>query len=477
MDKFLPCRRMKEIKAHIDEQLDKLPADMRQLFDAIIDYYESMLLQRDERIKELEARLNKDSQTSSKPPSSDGLKKRTVSLRKPGENKAGAQIGHKGATLKMVDNPTEIIPYTVQGECTCGKCLDHAKHRRIERRQVVSLEIVRKVIEHQVEIVECGCGATWEADCPYAAPVQYDESVKSMLVYLREQQHLSFDRVQQTCTDLFGFTPADGTIASAIEACTEALRPVEANIKSGIEQSPVQHNDESGLRAEGSNHWVHVAATGSLTYYFVHKKRGRNALDELGTLNGYEGVSIHDRYATYFTLLCQHGLCNQHLLRDLKHLSENLGLDWAAGMAVLLLQAHEIKQDWKGEVPPDTLEEIRCAYDEELAGAQLQADDLPKGSQQAKSSNKLIGVFRKRKAEILLFLTRPDVPFTNNQAEQDIRMVKLRQKISGGFRTIQGARNMCRIRGFISTCRKQGLNILLALSDVMSGKPIDLAYT
>lgn len=468
---------MKDVKAHIDEQLSKLPIDQRQLFDAIIAYYESQLAQRDNRIKELESRINKDSHTSGKPPSSDGLKKRTVSLRQKGQHKAGAKPGHKGSTLKMVDDPDQTIPHPVQGTCTCGKCLDQAKKRRMERRQVVKLEITRKVVEHQVDIVECDCGKVWEGECAYSAPVQYDESVKSLMVYLREQQHLSFDRIQQTFTDLFGFTPADGTIAAAIEECTEALRPVEACIKAGIEQGPVQHNDESGLRVEGSNHWVHVAATGSLTYYFVHKKRGRKALDELGTLAGYEGVSVHDRYATYFTLLCVHGLCNQHLLRDLKHLSENLGVDWAAGMAVLLLQANEIKQDWKGKVPPDILQEIRCAYDEELAGAQLQTDALANESHQAKASKKLIRVFKERKEEVLLFLSRPDVPFTNNQAEQDIRMVKLRQKISGGFRTLQGARNMCRIRGFISTCRKQGLNIFHALSDIMSGKSVDLSFT
>lgn len=468
---------MKEIKVHIEEQLNKLPSDQRQLFDAIIDYYEAQLSQRDERIKELESRLNKDSRTSSKPPSSDGLKKRTASLRQGGQHKAGAQPGHDGTTLKLIDHPDESIPHFVHGTCTCGKCLDKSKQRRMERRQVVGLEIKRNVVEHQVEIVECDCGAIWEAECAYAAPVQYDESVKSMLVYLREQQHLSFDRVQQTCADLFGFTPADGTISSAIGECSQALLPIESGIKTGIEQSPVQHNDESGLRVEGSNHWVHVAATGSLTYYFVHKKRGRKALEELGTLNNYKGVSIHDRYATYFTLLCQHGLCNQHLLRDLKHLSENLHMGWAASMALLLLQANEIKQDWEGAVPPGILQEIRQAYDEELAEAQVQTDALKKDSQSAKASQKLIRVFKERKEEVLLFLSRPEVSFTNNQAEQDIRMVKLRQKISGGFRTIQGAENMCRIRGFVSTCRKQGLNILQAITDVMHGKSVPLSYT
>jgi transposase len=467
---------MTATKEHIIQHLEHLPDDIRQVFNAVIDYYEAQLALRDNKITELEARLNKDSHTSSKPPSSDGPKKRNTSLRKPGENKAGAQNNHPGHTLKMVENPDVIVQHAVQGTCPCGKCLSEAK-RRVERRQVVNIKIVREVTEHQVEIAECECGEQWEADCPYSAPVQYGESVQATLVYLREQQHLSFDRVQQTCTDLFGFTPGDGTITAAIEKCVVLLEPTAANIKNGIEQSPVQHNDESGLRVEGSGHWVHVASTVSLTYYFVHKKRGRKALDELGTLNGYEGVSIHDRYATYFTLLCVHGLCNQHLLRDLKHLSDNLGLDWAAGMAVLLLQAHEIKQDWKGEVPPNMLEEIRCAYDDELVGAQLQADALPKDSQQAKASHKLIGVFKKRKEQILLFLTRPDIPFTNNQAEQDIRMVKLRQKISGGFRTLQGAQNMCIIRGFISTCRKQGLNIFQALLDIMSNKPVALSFT
>jgi transposase len=468
---------MNELKEHIASQLEYLPADIRQLFNTIIDYYEAQLAVRDNRIKELEARLGKDSHTSGKPPSSDGLKKRTTSLRKSGQNKAGAQGQHPGSTLKMVESPDEIILHPLSGTCNCGTCLGAAGRRYWERRQVVDYKVVRTVTEHRVEQAECGCGEQWEADCPYRAPVQYGEGVQAMLVYLREQQHLSFDRVQQTCTDLFGFTPADGTISSAIESCAQALMSVEAGIKAGIGQSPVQHNDESGLRVEGSNHWVHVAATTSLTYYFVHKKRGRKALDELGTLHGYEGVSIHDRYATYFTLPCQHGLCNQHLLRDLKHLSDNLGLDWAAGMALLLLQAHEIKQDWKGTVPCHILDDIRAAYDEELEAALKQTATFHKESQQSREGHKLIRVFKARKEEVLLFLTRPDVPFTNNQAEQDIRMVKLRQKISGGFRTLQGAKNMCRIRGFISTCRKQGLNIFQALFDILSDRPLGISFT
>lgn len=468
---------MNELKEHIAKQLEYLPADIRQVFNNIIDYYEAQLAVRDNRIKELEARLSKDSHTSGKPPSSDGLKKRTISLRRAGQGKAGGQSQHPGSTLKMVESPDEIILHPVSGTCKCGKCLGAARHRYWERRQVVDFKVVRTVTEHRVQMAECGCGEQWEGDCPYRAPVQYGESVQTMLVYLREQQHLSFDRVQQTCTDLFGYTPADGTIAAAIESCSQALLSVEASIKKGIEQSPVQHNDESGLRVEGSNHWVHVAATPSLTYYFVHKKRGRKALDELGTLNGYEGVSIHDRYATYFTLLCLHGLCNQHLLRDLRHLSDNLGLDWAAGMAVLLLQAHEIKQDWKGKVPWHILDEIRAAYDEELDGAMKQTGAFPRESQQSKEGHKLIRVFKERKEEVLLFLMRPEVPFTNNQAEQDIRMVKLRQKISGGFRTMQGAKNMCRIRGFISTCRKQGVNIYQALLNILSDRPADISFT
>lgn len=467
---------MNETKEQIIQQLDLLPPDIRQVFNAIIDYYEAQLTLRDDKITELQARLNKDSQTSSKPPSTDGLKKRTVSLRKPGLNKAGAQDNHPGHTLRMVETPDIIVQHAVQGTCSCGKCLSEAK-RRVERRQVVDIKIVREVTEHQVEIAECECGEQWEADCPYSAPVQYGRSIQAALVYLREQQHLSFDRVQQTCTDLLGFTPADGTTTSAIEKCVVLLEPTASNIKTGIEQSPVQNNDESGLRVEGSNHWVHVASTPSLTYLFVHKKRGRKAIEELGTLNGYQGISVHDRYATYFVFDCLHALCNQHLLRDLKHLSDNLQLSWAADMAQLLLQAHEIKQDWKGAVPPKLIEEISLAYDEELAKAQMQILPLPKDSQQAKASIKIIKVFKERKDQVLLFLSRPQVPFTNNQAEQDIRMVKLRQKISGGFRTLDGARNMCSIRGFISTCRKQGLNIFQALQDILSNKPVALSFS
>lgn len=470
-----------EIKTNIDQ----LPDGIRELFHTIVDFYEGQLAIRDSkilalegRVKALEVQTNKNSENSGKPPSSDGLKKKPVNLREVSGKKPGAQKDHPGHTLKIVEQVENQIEVPLSGVCICGACLSKAAHLRWLRRQVHDVEIRRTVTDYMVEEGVCSCGQVWAAACEYQAPVQYGSGIRSLLVYFREEQHLSFDRLQEVFSDVFITNIADGTTMAALQICHERLQCVEQQIKSGIEQSPVQHNDESGFRVEGTTQWLHVAATVLLTYYFVHKKRGRKAIEALGTLVGYKGKSIHDRYATYNTFTeCGHGLCNEHLLRDLKNLHENWHIPWAKRMSTLLIEAKQLKEA-NGDLPPQSETILmQNRFDYELQLAQRDALLLKKTDPARKMSLKLIKVFKERKIQILLFLTDPLVPFTNNQAERDIRMVKLRQKISGGFRTQHGAQTMCRIRGFISTCRKQNINVLTAIQSVFLNQPVVLKYT
>lgn len=475
---------MSHLPATIQENIDKLPDGIRELFNAIVDFYEGQLAVRDikiaaleGRIKELEAQINKNSGNSGKPPSSDGLRKKPVNLREVSGKKPGAQKDHPGKTLKIVEQADQEIEVRLSGRCTCGACLSKTEHLRWLRRQVHDVEIRRTVTDYLVEEGVCTCGQIWEAACAYQAPVQYGTGIRSLLVYFREEQHLSFDRLQEVFSDVFDINIADGTTTAALQLCHQRIEPIEKRIKCAIEHSPIQHNDESGFRVDGATQWLHVAATHLLTYYFVHHKRGREALEAFGTLVHYKGTSIHDRYATYSTFTeCKHGLCNEHLLRDLKNLYENWHLPWAKRMSTLLIQAKQLKEAHAGHPPQSETILLHNRFDYELQLAQRHALLLKEADPARKMSLKLIKVFKERKDQILLFLTDPLVPFTNNQAERDIRMVKLRQKISGGFRTQQGAQIMCRIRGFISTCRKQNINVLTAIQSVFLNQPVELKY-
>jgi transposase len=476
---------MSHLPEEIQQSIEQLPEGIRQLFTFIVDFYDKELAKRDARIeylegriKELESQINKHSGNSSKPPSSDGPKKAPVNLRDSTGKPVGGQKDHPGKTLKIIEVADHTVEVPLKGTCSCGKCLSQAAHLAWKRRQVQDIKISFEVTDYMVEIGVCSCGQEWEAACRYGAPVQYGDFMRALLVYFREQQHLSFDRVQEVFEDIFKVSVADGTIQAALSNCHEVLAPVEAQIKSGIEQGALQNNDESGFRVEGSGHWLHVACTELLTYYFVHKKRGRKAIDELGTLLGFKGRSIHDRYATYKTYQDTiHGLCCQHLLRDLKCLQLNWNLLWAKRMSGLLIEAKNLKETHNNHPPQTQIDQLHLRFDAELKLAEEETVLLKLTDPARKKSLHFIKVFKNQKEQILLFLTDALVPFTNNLAERDIRMIKLRQKISGGFRTMEGAQIMCRIRGYISTCRKQNFNVLEAIQAVVSGKPISLKFT
>jgi transposase len=451
--------------------------------EALVDYVlslEEQIRRLEARVTELEARLAQNSRNSSRPPSSDGLRKPPLrSLRGNSGRKPGGQPGHPGHTLQAVAQPDHVEVHALT-RCPCGQCggvsllgqpvLDH------ERRQVFDLPALElSVTEHQAEIKRCPVsGRRVSAAFPagVAAPVQYGPNFRGLTLYLFNQQLLPFERLRQTCLDLFGQPLSLGTLTQTNQSAHDALAPVESAVIRGIIQAAVVHVDESGLRVAGSLHWLHVACTPELTHYGVQANRGAEAMDALGVLPQCRQWLVHDHWKPYFKYEALHALCNQHLLRELKFLAEELHEAWAAELSTFLIE-------WKND-PLTSLGLDEGQFDQ--AHARYRAilrrgrRDHPRRrtgqgrTAQDKATN-LLDRLEDYDLSVLAFLIDPQVPFTNNQGEQDIRMIKVKQKISGCFRTLAGAQVFARIRGYLSTCRKQGHNLWEACRRLALGRP------
>jgi transposase len=440
----------------------------------------------------LRARLDTTSRNSSQPPSSDGpgVKPHPKSQRTPTGRQPGGQSGHVGHTLRLVDQPDEVKVHAPAHCHACGRDLEQVPAIRRERRQVVDIPPVQaRVIEHQAQTKCCpDCGAATMGEFPagVAAPTQYGPAVATVAVYLNQEQLLPLERSCEVLADLFGCPIAEGTLESAVGGCYAQLAGTEAAIKRGIEQASVAHFDETGVNVGGQTAWLHVASTPTLTFYAAHPKRGRAALDAIGVLAQFGGTAVHDGLPSYWQYgQCAHALCNAHHLRELTFVAEELGQGWATDLKELL---REIKRAVEAAcaqglvaLSADLRREFASRYDVVLA-AGLQANPpLPptgkRGRPKRGKAGSLVDRLREHKEATLAFMADFRVPFDNNQAERDIRMTKVRQKISGCFRTTTGAARFCRIRGYISTLRKQGLPILSALGQAVAGNPLRPATT
>ena len=434
----------------------------------------------------LRSKLGTNSRNSSKPPSSDGpgVKPHPKSQRVSSGRKPGGQPGHVGHTLRLVDEPDEIKVHAPSRCKACGQSLEEVSAVRRERRQVVDIPPVKaRVVEHQAETKCCpGCGTETTGEFPEGieAPAQYGPGVATVGVYLNQEQLLPLARTCEVLSDLFDCPISEGTLESAVGACHEQLAEAEAAIKRGVEAAEVAHFDETGLKVGGKSSWLHVASTPGLTYYAAHQKRGREALDEIGVLAKFLGRAVHDGLTSYWQYgQCEHALCNAHHLRELTFVDEELGQPWAKDLKELLL---EIKQavDAAGgqglvELSGEAKRQFAGRYDAILeSGHKSNPNPTPTGKRGRPKRGKagsLVDRLREHKGATLAFMEDFRVPFDNNQAERDIRMIKVREKVSGCFRTTVGADRFCRIRGYVSTLRKQGLPILSALGKAIAGNP------
>jgi len=433
------------------------------------------------RIEQLEQQLSKNSRNSSKPPSSDGLAKpKPKSLRKGNGKKSGGQKGHIGHTLTRVENPDHI---TVLPVTTCSCCADLSQIAPIgyDVRQVFELPKPKlDVFELQGEIKICpDCGLHVKAAFPDSvnAPVQYGERFRALLVYLHYQQLVPVNRINQMMQDIYNAPVSEATILNASKRCYENLEPFEQAVKELLCNSPVLHVDESGVRTAGTLHWLHVASTSFLTFYGVHEKRGGEAMDEFNIIPQFNGRLIHDFWKSYLTYECEHGLCNAHLLRELTFLFEQQNHGWAKKMFDFLLEAEKFAKEQNTQLTPEQKEPWIKQYRNILAQG-WKANPLgpppekkKRGRPKKTKCQNLLNRLGDYESSVLAFFHDATVPFTNNLAEQDIRMIKIRLKISGCFRTLQGAMQFARIRSYISTARKQTLNILDAIINAVVGLP------
>jgi transposase len=448
-----------------------------------------------ERITTLEGQQAKDSHNSSLPPSSDRFVRAPKSLRKKSGKKAGGQSGHHGHHLRQVEIPDEVLIHPVLQCSHCQRDLRAQPAALPERRQVIDLPAKRLwVTEHRVEEKQCPvCSHLTRASFPaaVAAPAQYGTGIQTVATYLVVGQSVPYARASQLLQELLGVQLSAGSIATFVNTCHEQLAEVERGLKAALGKANVIHQDETGLRVGKMGWWVHVCSTERLTHYAAHPSRGRKALDAIGIAPQFRGTSVHDALKSYEGYSFTQAWCNVHHLRELTFVEEELKQPWARQMKELLLdmkaEVERAKAAFQHELEVPVLAPLLRRYDDLLTEGYLANPPpaAPRKSEQGKRTpgrpkqspaRNLLDRLSQGKWAVLRFLLDFAVPFDNNQAERDLRMIKVQQKVSGCFRTEVGVAMFCRIRSYLSTLRKQGMELLAALTHTLSGHPVVPAF-
>lgn len=458
-----------DIGATID-RAQKLVAEDRQMSDATKSMFEILILV----ITLLANRLGLNSTNSSKPPSTDPNRKKRAKTST--GKKAGGQPGHVGVTLQKVDDPDKIEIIKVD-----RRTLPAGKYLQVgfETRQVFDIDISRVVTEYRAQILEDDNNRRFVAPFPEGVTkaVQYGPGIKAHAVYMSEFQLLPYNRIQDYFTEQIGVPISEGSIFNFNKEAFERLADFEDRVKQELATSALVHADETGINIGGKGHWLHSASNNAWTLFKPHAKRGTDAMDEIGVLPAFKGILCHDHWKPYYTYDCTHALCNAHHLRELTRAWEQDGQNWARQMKALLEKINIKVNEAGGTLDAKTTEKFRQSYRKIIENAETECPDpkrpVNKGKRgrikKSKSRN-LLERLRDYESDVLRFMDNELVPFTNNMGENDIRMTKVQQKISGCFRSIEGASMFCRIRSFLSTCRKQGIKASQALDDLFQGK-------
>ena len=446
--------------------------------EAFVDLF----LKLEERVCELERRLAENSNNSSKPPSQDGPGKAPKSKSK-SKRRTGGQKGHAGRHLKQVEHPDHVVELRLT-KAPSGARLTKRDFLRWEKRQVFDLPEPKLVVtEYRVAVFR---DPATGKDCKEAfpdgveAPAQYGTGALAFMVYLHTQQHLPFERTSMVFTDLFGHSVSEGTILKARDRAAIELLDFEEDLRATLSKQPTLCADETGFRVKEALYWAHVACSENYTYYAIHDRRGSEAFRDIGVLQGYEGNLIHDCLSSYdkFCPEAKHGLCNAHVIRELTAVSEQGShQSWASRLVDVLYAANDEVIDRGRSLTEEEMVSWNRKYDRQLrkgkkANPEEEIKEVKRGRRKRTKAQNLIKRLEERKSDYLRFMVDAEVPFTNNLAERDLRMMKLQMKISGCFRTLTGAEDFGRLRSYISTLRKNGRKLLNGIKLAMAGNPI-----
>jgi len=476
----------KQLKPNLEELSHLELCQLVELLLAQNQELRGRIAEQASEIQTLKDQVAKDSQNSGKPPSSDGLKKRrTESLRQKSGRKSGGQKGHRGHTLAMSDAPDQIIVHELFScpACACDlRAITVSAHLRRQVYDVPPLQV--EVTEHRSEIKACpNCRKEVRAAFPptVTQPVQYGELIKAQAAYRNSYQLLPMARSCELLGDFYGHQPAEALIQEANLAVEAGSQSALAAIKTALTQAPVTHHDESGVRVAGQTQWLHVSSTEQLTHYAIHPKRGQAAMKAIAILPTCTGRIVHDHWQSYLAFdHLDHAFCNAHHLRELNFITEQYHQDWAAQMSQLLIDIKQAVAETRpvsDTLPAEQSRTFETRYDDILR--QGFAENPPpltpppkqRGRPKQSPPKNLLDRLQQHKPEVLAFMHDFRVPFDNNLAERDVRMLKVKQKVSGAFRTTDGANTFCAIRSYISTVRKNGLTVISAIRNALAGQP------
>jgi len=424
-------------------------------------------------------RMTLNSKNSSKPPSADPNRKKS-SKQGQSSRKPGGQKGRNGTTLQPVDDPDEVEVLTIDRRTLPkGPRYREAGH---ESRQVIDIDIARFVTEYRAQILEDNQGNRFVAAFPDGVnrPVQYGLNLKANAVYMSQHQLIPYDRIRDHFQDQMHIPVSAGSVFNFNKEAYERLASFEQWAKTQLARSDLLHADETGINIGAKRHWLHCASNASLTWFYPHAKRGTEAMDEMGILPFFKGVLCHDHWKPYYRYDCIHALCNAHHLRELERAWEQDHQQWAREMQALLIEISKAVADAGGCLSPDKTDQWRRRYRKLLDKADIECPPPDENQRKSKrgrlkrsKARNLLERLRDFEQDVLRFMEVESVPFTNNQGENDLRMTKVQQKISGCFRSMEGAKIFCRVRSYLSTCRKQGMTATHALTLLFQGKDPD----
>ena len=452
------------LMSKFEQQKNSFPTEAIFLFESLFTLF---------RVLIAAIGVKATSRNSSLPPSQDPFRSKDKSKSK---NKVGGQNGHKGKSLKQVENPDKIVFHAVENCSACSSRLINSKCHHVSKHQVFDIQINVVVTEHQAEHKLCSCGHMESAKLPsgVSAPCQFGPSVKSMAVDLTNVQFIPLKRASDFFSNKLGLNVSQRSIENFNQEAYEALEDWEKTAKEDLINSEVLNGDETGININKENAWIHSLSNEHTVLMMPHKSRGSEAMDDMGILPNYNSILCHDFWSAYSGFDVIHACCHAHLQRELTKAAEGFGQKWALKFKKLFLRINKMRDGQEGVLSWTQIQRIEDTYSRLLQEADIECpENLDREKKRGRIGQsyprQLLNRLHSRRDWVLLFIYDPRVPFTNNQAERDIRMAKVQQKISGCFRTFEGAQRFCRIRSFILSMQKQGKNPQEELERIFRG--------